>query len=52
MTPDANLYDAAGPNVKGDFKTKFAVANWVVYLNMKATMVNAVAGGPHLQRQA
>ena len=45
MTPDANLYDAAGPNVKGDFKTKFAIANWAAYSNMKATMVNPDAGG-------
>ena len=52
MTPNKNLHDASVPNVRGNFKTKFAFANWVAYSNMKAMMVNAGAGGAHLRRQA
>lgn len=31
-------------NVKGDWKTKFAISNWTAYTNMKTKITNAESG--------
>ena len=41
LTQPTNIEDAKAAYVTGDEKTKFRVANWAAYSNLKAAMVNA-----------
>eukprot|EP00956_Cyclotella_meneghiniana_P034869 scaffold109003_cov36-Cyclotella_meneghiniana.AAC.1 len=41
LTQSTNIEDAGAANVTGDKVTKFSVANWAAYSNLKATIVNA-----------